>query len=442
MTLSISEIKSIDEKLFSQSLSLAREVFPLHRSITGVGIDQAFSLISQSIPLNIAEFPTGEFVSDWQIPQGWTFTKVSIVDTSTLEEIVSFQHPLRIASHSISVNEVMLGEELSNYIAVSKKYPELLLHRYCYYNDKWSISLTMDEFLKINKESTYKVSIDSSKYDSSLKVGESVLKGTSSSKIFLLSHICHPAQFNDGLVGALLNVYLYNFISANYSQTHHNYHFLFFPETIGSIAYCSEKSKLDNAYFALFSEMTALDQPLHVQQSYNEKDDINMLIKLAAQDLQIPAKFSPFLKVIRNDEKIFNAPGFDVPAASITRALGPGNDDHPFWGYHTNHDTVDNSNIESLQEVLSLYQYLIYIVENDCLVTRLFSGIPMLSRHGLFVDPLVNRPMYNSLEAIVWLIKDPATISSIAHKLNLSFCETHQLFLDWEAEGLVSLSKY
>ena len=137
---SIPEITSIDQKLFSQSLSLSRAIFPLHRSITGVGIDQAFSLISESIPLNITEFPTGEFVSDWEIPQGWTFTKVSIVILLDTRRNCPFQHLPRIASHSISVNEVMFGEELLNYIAVSKKYPDLLLHRYCYYNDKWSIS--------------------------------------------------------------------------------------------------------------------------------------------------------------------------------------------------------------------------------------------------------------------------------------------------------------
>ena len=126
------------------------------------------------------------------------------------------------------------------------------------------------------------------------------------------------------------------------------------------------------------------------------KKMISILIKLAAQDLQIPANLVLFLKVIRNDEKIFNAPGFDVPAASITRALGPGNDDHPFWGYHTNHDTVDNSNLESPKKYCHFINTLFISLRTTVSLHVCFPGF-LLSRHGLFVDPLVNRPMYISV---------------------------------------------
>lgn len=434
------ENTEIDEQIFAAAESLSRKIFPLHRSITGEGINQAFEILAGSVPVNFFQFKTDEMVHDWKIPPSWHCSNCSITCVSSGEKIVSFTHPLRVASHSVPVNKLMSGQELKTNLVPSNKYPNNLMHRYCYYEDNWSISVSKSEFEKINDSSEYRVFIDSEKEDGELQVAESIISGKSEKKIFLLSHICHPAQFNDGLVGVLLNCYMYDYIKKYKESTYYNYHFLFMPETIGSIAYCSDKNRIKGAIFAIFSEMTALDQPLHIQDSSKESDYVNAIIRVAIRDLSLNAKFSPFLKVIRNDEKIFNSPGLDVPSASITRALGPGIKDHPFFGYHTDLDTVDAASMEALKEVIKLYQYIIDIVENDCHVLRLFDGIPMLSRHKLFVDPLVNRDMYNKLEAIVWLLEKNTKISEIALKLQLNFTDCLSLLQSWENAGLVSLS--
>lgn len=433
----------VDNDIFETALGVIEKIFPLHRSISGEGINRAFEYLDNAVDGRIIRYPTGEQVFDWVIPKDWVCEDVSISALNEANEcvgeIVTFDHPLRVASHSCSVNEIINGKALKEKLVCSKKYPDNLSHRYIYYREDWSISVKQSEYEEIDDDRNYLVSIMAEKKDGDLKVHEFGLKGEKKETIFLLSHLCHPAQFNDGLIGVLLNLYLYNYIKKNYAQTKYTYKFLAFPETIGSHAYCSDPANIENALFAIFSEMTALDQPIHVQKSKNESDYVNSLIGLAAKDCGLEVKFSPFLKVIRNDEKVFNAPGIDIPAASITRAWGPGHQDHPYFGYHTDLDDIDSADLGKLKEVLSLYQAMIYILEKDCVVEKKFKGIPMLSRHDLFVDPLQDRHGYNIRESLVWELSENSKVSTIALNLGVSFSYLLDILIDWESEGLVVL---
>jgi len=438
-------MKVVDNAIFEKALAVIEKIFPLHRSISGDGINQAFEYLDNEVDGRLIRYPTGEQVFDWLIPQEWVCNDVSIcaLDESgeSVDEIVIFDHPLRVASHSCNVNDVFKGKALKKKLVCLKKYPDNLSHRYIYYREDWSISVKKSEYEKIEDGRNYLVKIASEKKDGDLKVHEYSLEGEKKETIFLLSHLCHPAQFNDGLIGVLLNLYLYNYIKKNYTQTKYTYKFLAFPETIGSHAYCSNPSNIENALFAIFSEMTALDQPIHVQKSKNDADYVNSLIELAAKECSLEAKFSPFLKVIRNDEKVFNAPGINIPAASITRAWGYGNhDDHPYFGYHTDLDDIDSADFEKLKEVLTLYQTMVFILENDCVVERKFDGIPMLSRHNLFVDPLQDRVGYNIRESLVWQLSENSKLSTIALNLEVPFSYLLNILTDWESEGLVVLN--
>jgi aminopeptidase-like protein len=252
--------------------------------------------------------------------------------------------------------------------------------------------------------------------------------------------MCHPAQFNDGLVGVLVNVYLAKWLNKYSENRTYTYKFLFMPETIGSHAYCSNKDNFKNSVMAVFTEMLALDAPLHIQMSESEDDLVNVYLRLAAKSSAYMARFSPYLGVIRNDEKVFGAPGIEVPSASVTRALGREYSDHPYTSYHTSEDNVENSNIEGLKEALSYLQVFISIMEEDRLVERQFDGIPMLSRHDLFFNPQTHRNMYDLQEKMVWQLKRPKAISRIAEDLDADFFDILDLLSRWEAKKLVKFT--
>ena len=50
---------------------LIEQMYPLIRSLTGNGNRETLSIISEIIPLQIKEIPTGTQVFDWQIPSEW-----------------------------------------------------------------------------------------------------------------------------------------------------------------------------------------------------------------------------------------------------------------------------------------------------------------------------------------------------------------------------------
>ena len=429
----------LDQDLFEQALDFAQKIFPYHKSVTGDGIDMAFENLKGEIGCRILEYPTGTQILDWQVPKSWKCKSLSITDLTNDETLVTLDHPLRVASHSNSFKGEMLGNALKLKIATSSKVPNSLSHQYIYYVDGWSISMTQDEYDKIDDSHNYLVELKSEMYEGSLKVGELVLNGSTPEMLFL-SHMCHPAQFNDGLVGVLVNVYLAKWLNKYSENRTYTYKFLFMPETIGSHAYCSNKDNFKNSVMAVFTEMLALDAPLHIQMSESEDDLVNVYLRLAAKSSAYMARFSPYLGVIRNDEKVFGAPGIEVPSASVTRALGREYSDHPYTSYHTSEDNVENSNIEGLKEALSYLQVFISIMEEDRLVERQFDGIPMLSRHDLFFNPQTHRNMYDLQEKMVWQLKRPKAISRIAEDLDADFFDILDLLSRWEAKKLVKFT--
>lgn len=427
----------LDQDLFNKALSFAQKIFPYHKSITGDGIDNAFERLKEEIGCRIFEYPTGTQILDWQVPKSWKCKSLTITDLTNDETLVTLDHPLRVASHSDSFKGKMLGSELKLKIATSSKVPNSLPHQYLYYVDGWSISMTQDEYDKIDDMHDYLVELKSEMYVGSLKVGELVLDGSSPEMLFL-SHMCHPAQFNDGLVGVLVNVYLAEWLNKYSENRTYTYKFLFMPETIGSHAYCSNKENLKNSVMAVFTEMLALDAPLHIQMSENKDDLVNVYLRLAAKAMtNHSARFSPYLSVIRNDEKVFGAPGIELPSASVTRALGREYRNHPYITYHTSEDTIENSDLERLKEALSYLQVFISIMEEDRLVERQFDGIPMLSRHDLFFNPQTHRQMYDLQEKMVWQLKTPKTISRISEDLDANFFDILKVLTRWKNKKLV-----
>ena len=426
------------EESFARAAEIAQQIFPLHRSIAGEGIDQAFKILEEQIGCDVYEFASFIDILSWTVPQSWRCNGVSVKHVKSGVVLFAFNTPLRIASHSNAFKGILLGRELKLHCKFLKN-PHAIMHQYLYYNDEWSISLTEAEYNAINDEDEYHVHVDTEHYDGSLKVGEKIHQGDLNVEIAFLSHLCHPAQFNDGLVGVLLNIYLYFLLRKQ--KTRYSYKFLFMPETIGSIAYCSDSKNITNIKSAIFTEMIALDQPLHIQESAGKKDVINGYLKLADRELGLNARFSPFLSVIRNDEKVFNSPGIDIPAASVTRALGREYSGHPYKTYHTHLDDIDSANIEKLKESLEFIEVFVKIVEADKIVKRQFTGIPMLSKVGLFFDPALERDKYDLSERLVWLLGKPTSIADIALQTDYKFSEINEIISSWEAAGLVKLEE-
>ena len=99
--------------------------------------------------------------------------------------------------------------------------------------------------------------------------------------------------------------------------------------------------------------------------------------------------------------KSFWSSWYRIPSMK-TRALG-----RDFKITHiklSSSEDIENANIEMLKEAIVFTNFLT-IIESDKITHRKFTGIPMLSRHDLFYNPISHREMYDLQEKLVWQLK-------------------------------------
>ena len=101
----------------------------------------------------------------------------------------------------------------------------------------------------------------------------------------------------------------------------YTYRFLFLPETIGSIAYLSQNEHLiPKMKYGIFLEMLGVDNPLWLQHSKQGNSLIDKVAKYTLKQVAPTFKEGEYLKVISNDEKVFNSQGVEIPTISLSRA--------------------------------------------------------------------------------------------------------------------------
>ena len=60
--------------------NLAKELWPLNRSITGEGVRNTLQIINKHIPnLAIKSIPSGSTVFDWEVPKEWHVNEAYII---------------------------------------------------------------------------------------------------------------------------------------------------------------------------------------------------------------------------------------------------------------------------------------------------------------------------------------------------------------------------
>ena len=50
---------------------LAKQLWPINRSLTGGGVEKTLSIIKKNLPIKILNFKSGSRVFDWEIPKVW-----------------------------------------------------------------------------------------------------------------------------------------------------------------------------------------------------------------------------------------------------------------------------------------------------------------------------------------------------------------------------------
>jgi aminopeptidase-like protein len=334
-------------------------LWPICRSITGNGLRESLKILSEIIPLEIHEIPTGTKVFDWEIPKEWNIRDAWIEGPDGKRYAEFSKNNLHLFNYSIPVDKEISFDELQKHIKTLPGMRDAIPYMTSYYSENWGFCLSQNEFDKMPKTGIYRVHIDSTLTNGSLTYGELIIPGKTGKEILISTYVCHPGMAVNELSGPLVTALLYKKLMASDSKRKFTYRFLFAPETIGVIAFLAEngfhlKEKLEAGYV-----VTCVGHDGKFNYKRSKKG--NSSADKAAEHI---LKYSNVDYDVRNfsiggsDERQYCSAGFNFPVGSLMRT--------PYKEYKEYHTSADNKSIisfEAMEKTADIYLQILQALE-------------------------------------------------------------------------------
>lgn len=374
--------------------NLVVRLWPICRSLTGDGVRQTLSIINETLPLKIFEVPTGTKVFDWEVPDEWNIRAAYIEDEAGNKIIDMKNNNLHVMSYSIPVDKWMDLEELRQHLYSNPDMPNAIPYYTSYYNKKWGFCLEHSQRQAL-KPGKYHAVIDSDLKPGHLTYGECILPGTSKEEVILATYVCHPSMANNELSGPALTTYLGKWLSS--LDRKYTYRLVFIPETIGALVYLNDKYKyLKKHTHAAFNISCVGDDRCYTYiasrygKTYTDKIAQHVLKNTD------PNYISYSFLERGSNERIFCAPGFDIPMVNISRSVF-----RKYPEYHTSLDNLDLVSPQGFQNSFELFRRMIEAIEKNAYYSATNCGEPQLGKRGLYTVINNNRTLNNFTQLVV-----------------------------------------
>ncbi|MCX7729307.1 MAG: DUF4910 domain-containing protein, partial [Bacteroidia bacterium] len=368
----------MNEKVLEQYFD---RLFPICRSITGNGVRETLKILSEIIPLNIYEIPTGTEVFDWTIPKEWNIQD-AYIKTPDGRKICNFkEHNLHVVNYSVPVSKKITLDELKKHLHTLPNKPHAIPYVTSYYKENWGFCMTYEEYQTLPKSGEYEVVINSSLTHGSLTYADCVLQGESKDEILISTYVCHPSMANNELSGPLVSMFLYQQL-AQLKKRKYTYRFVFVPETIGALVYLKKHGEYLKRYCKAGYVVTCIGDRgiFHYKQS---KYANTLADKAAIHTLQHSKKLFRVLPFYPggSDERQYCSPAFNLPVGSLMRTPY-----REFPEYHTSLDNKDFISFQSIQESIEMYFNIMLTLEvNEKYLNTMPYGEQQLSKRGLYI---------------------------------------------------------
>jgi aminopeptidase-like protein len=360
-------------------LDLAKELFPINRSISGKGVRKTLKILKKKIPyLKIKSFRSNLKVFDWKVPLEWDIKDAYII-TPKNKKICEFKkNNLHIVGYSKSINKYFKLKDLKKKIHSIKNQKNAIPYITSYYKNDWGFCMKYAQKNKLSN-GIYKAVIKSTHFVGKINYGEILIRGKSKKEIFLSTYICHPSLANNEISGPVLLTELTKWL--NKKKRRYSYRIIFIPETIGSIAYLHKNLKImKKNIFAGFNVTCVGDERNY---SYIPSRNGNTISDRIATNV-----LKKYVKSFRkyewkdrgSDERQYCSPGIDLPICSIMRTKYG-----KYKEYHTSLDrigTVLTNN--GLKGSLNIYKKTIQKIEKSYFPKTLKNCEPFMSKYNLY----------------------------------------------------------
>lgn len=416
---------------------LIDELYPIPRSLTGDGVRKTLAILSELVPLQIREVPSGAPVLDWTVPDEWNVREAWIRRPDG-ERIADFQRSsLHLVGYSVPFRGTLPLGELRPRLHTLPEHPDRIPYRTSYYERDWGFCLRHST-LEALREGEYEVCVDTTLEPGSLTYGEVVIEGSTEEEVLLSCHVCHPALANDNLSGVSLAVAAARDILAR-THRRYTYRFLFIPGTVGSIAWLAGNEDVATRIrHGLVLSGVGYDSGVTYKRSRRGDAEIDRAAEYVLAQPETEADIRDFTPY-GYDERQYCSPGYDLPVGCFMRKP---------WGeydeYHTSADDPGLVRPEYLADSLDKVRGIVEVLEGNRTFRNLSpKGEPQLGRRGLYRakggDGL---PGYEL--ALLWILNmsdGRASLLDIARRSGLSFPVITQAADDLADAGLLEAAE-
>jgi aminopeptidase-like protein len=140
---------------------LAKDLFPINRSITGDGVRKTLARLKDVFPgIVIHEIPSGTKVFDWTIPLEWN-VRDAYIECPDGRRIAEFKkNNLHLVGYSTPIDRTMPLPELQEYLHSLPGQPSSIPYVTSYYKSRFGFCLAHEERENL-PDGSYRVYIDS-----------------------------------------------------------------------------------------------------------------------------------------------------------------------------------------------------------------------------------------------------------------------------------------
>lgn len=404
--------------------ALFDRLWPLMRSLTGEGVRATHDILSEYVPLQRTEVPSGTRVFDWIVPQEWVVRGAFVIAPDGRRILDVADNNLRLVNYSIPFRGVLSRAALDRHLHSRPDMPDAIPYVTSYYEPRWGFCLSQNEREAL-PEGGYEVVVDTELKDGALTISEAVLPGLEADEVLISTYTCHPSLANNELSGPLAAAMLYRRLAA-WPERRLTYRFVFVPETIGAIAYLALRG--DHLRENLIAGYVATCCGLNTHFTYKRSRRGSSLADRAAlhalKMLGAECRVRDFAPT-GSDERQYCSPGFNLPVGSLIRgAYG----EYP--EYHTSFDNKSLIDFAALHVTIDAYEVICRALDRNVTFENLLPfGEPQLGRRGLY--PTLGAPdQATRVQALMWVLN----LSDGEHDL-LSVAERSGLSVDqlWSA---------